>query len=274
MEQNQKADTMIKTKSRIILLLSDLHIGSTVGLWPDCFVSNEGYTIGQNSFQKWLWECWQDNLKWIDRTINGDQFDLVINGDLVEGIHHRTTQVMSADVGDQSAAVMDILCGLVAKAATFHLIKGTECHTRNDEIRLGKALDASRNKHTGQHAWDTLDIEMNGTLINFAHHISATARSYLEATAHSINLGDITNTRARAGKRVPMVVCRAHRHRHGIWTDGNQMSIITGAWQGLTRHGYKVVPNAIPQPSAVILDSRNTDKGDLPLPHQRVYTAE
>lgn len=264
----------MKSPTKLVLLLSDLHIGSTVGLWPEGFVSNEGFPIGQNRFQKWLWQCWNDVLKWSGAIIGKDEFEIVVNGDLVEGIHHRTLQVMSADVGDQTAAVLDILSKLAGSASKMHVIKGTECHTRNDEIRIGKALNASKDPSTGQHAWDVLDLEVNGTLYNFAHHISATARTYLEASAHSIALGALTHSRARSGKRVPKVICRAHRHRHGIWTDGNQMSCITGAWQGLTRHGYKVVPDAIPQPSAIILDARTTERGDLPLVHQRVYTPE
>jgi len=261
----------LKSKAKIIVLLSDLHIGSVVGLWPENFVCNEGFPIGQNPFQKWLWKCWNDCQEWIGKTVDGQPYELVVNGDLVEGIHHRTTQVMSADVGDQSAAVLQTLGSVVAKAEKFHLIKGTECHTRNDEIRIGRALGATKNPENGQNAWDNLDIELNGTLINFAHHITTTSRPYLEAGAHSIALGVITHTRARVGKRVPSVICRAHRHRHGIWTDGNQASLITGAWQGLTRHGYKVVPDAITEPSCIILDARNTESGDLPLFHQRKY---
>lgn len=262
----------MKSKNKVILLLSDLHIGSTVGLWPTGFVSNEGFTIGQNKFQAWLWECWQDMLKWTEKVVGDATFEIVLNGDLVEGIHHRTLQVMSADVGDQTTAVMDVLGHLTGKADKIHVIKGTECHTRNDEIRIGRALNASKDPQTGQHAWDSLDIELNGCLINFAHHISTTVRPYLEASAHSIALGAMSMTRARVGKPVPSVICRAHRHRHGIWTDGNQASVITGAWQGLTRHAYKVVPDAVPQPSAIIIDARTTDKGDLPLFHQRLYT--
>ena len=264
----------MKAKTRIVMLLSDLHLGSTVGLWPDGFVSNEGMVLGQNKFQKWLWRCWQDMLKWSDGVIGSQPFELVINGDLVEGIHHRTLQVVSPDVGDQTAAVMDVLSPLASKATRVHVIKGTECHTRNDEVRIGRALDGTVDPTTGQHAWDSLDLEVNGTLFNFAHHISASIRSYLEASAHSIALGALTHSRARAGKPVPKVMVRAHRHRHGVWTDGNQMSAICGAWQGLTRHGFKVVPDAVVQPSCIIFDTRTTDKGELPLIHQRVYTAD
>lgn len=264
----------MKSTAPLVLNLSDLHIGSTVGLWPENFVSNEGNLIGQNKFQAWLWECWKDMLKWSTTIIGKDQFELVLNGDLVDGIHHKTLQVMTPDPSDQCEAVKMVLEPLIAKASRTHFIKGTECHTRNDEIRLGKFLKGTRDPLTGQHAWDTLDLEVNGTLYNFAHHISATSRSYLEASAHSIMLGNLSHSRARTGKAIPKVMVRAHRHRHGVWNDGNQLSAICGAWQGLTRYGYRVVPDAVPQPSAIIFDSRLTEKGDLPLVHQRVYTAK
>jgi hypothetical protein len=264
----------MKTTSKLVMLMSDLHVGSTVGLWPKDFVSNEGNPVGQNEFQKWLWECWEDMLVWAQKVIGKDQFDLVINGDLVDGIHHKTLQVMTPDPGDQTDAVRQVLGFLSETCHKLHIIKGTEAHSRNDEIRIGRALGATKNPSTGQNAWDTLDLEVNGTLMNFAHHISATARSYLEASAHSIMLGNMSHSRARAGKAVPKVMCRAHRHRHGIWDDGNQISVITGAWQGLTRYGYRVVPDAVPQPSVVILDMRQVEKGELPLVHRRVYTAD
>lgn len=262
----------MKTKSKLVMVLSDLHVGSTVGLWPEGFVSNEGNTIGQNGLQKWLWSCWSDMTAFTNRIIGNDEFDLVINGDLVEGIHHRTLQVMTPDVGDQTDAVKQVLGDFAQSCSNLHIIKGTECHTRNDEVRLGRALGATKDKSTGQNAWDSLDLEVHGTLYNFAHHISATARPYLEASAHSIALGSLTHSRARTGLPVPKVMVRAHRHRHGIWDDGNQMSVVTGAWQCLTRHGYKVVPDAVPQPSVVIFDHRLADKGELPLVHRRVYT--
>lgn len=264
----------MKTTSKLILVLSDLHVGSTVGLWPADFISNEGNPIGQNHFQKWLWKCWLDMNEWVAKVTDGQPYDIVINGDIVDGIHHKTLQVMTPDLGDQVTAVKQILGALMERSSTIHIIKGTESHTLNQEIAVGRALGASKNKANGQHAWDVLDLEMNGKLYNFAHHISATARTYLEASAHSIMLGNLTHARARAKKRVPDVMIRAHRHRHGIWQDGNQISAITGAWQGLTRYGFKVVPDAIPQPSAIIFDARNQDRTELPIVHSRVYTAD
>jgi hypothetical protein len=60
---------VMKTKAKVVMVLSDLHVGSTVGLWPKDFTSNEGNLICQNKFQEWLWECWEDMLMWAQKTI-------------------------------------------------------------------------------------------------------------------------------------------------------------------------------------------------------------
>ncbi len=130
----------MKTTSKLILVLSDLHVGSTVGLWPADFISNEGNPIGQNPFQKWLWKCWLDMNGWVTKITDGHPYDIVINGDIVDGIHHKTLQVMTPDLGDQVTAVKQILGELMEQSSTIHIIKGTESHTLNQEIAVGRAL--------------------------------------------------------------------------------------------------------------------------------------
>lgn len=44
-------------KPKILVLLSDLHVGATSGLLPPNFVTFEGNEIGQNAYQKWLWSA-------------------------------------------------------------------------------------------------------------------------------------------------------------------------------------------------------------------------
>jgi hypothetical protein len=49
---------------------------------------------------------------------------------------------------------------------------------------------------------------------------------------------------------------------------------VTGGWQFLTRYGRKVVPDAIPRPSALVLDWRRRRNGELPEVHELVWTPE
>ena len=59
---------------------------------------------------------------------------------------------------------------------------------------------------------------------------------------------------------------RGHRHCGGVFNDGAGIWGVTGAWQMLTRHGFKVVPDSIPSPTALVLDWRDKKSGELPTP--------
>ena len=82
----------MKTNQRpkLVFVLSDLHCGSTLAVMPPGFVTLEGNSVALNPVQQWLWKCWQETHKWILETAAGEPFALVINGDLIEGNHHRT----------------------------------------------------------------------------------------------------------------------------------------------------------------------------------------
>lgn len=264
--------TMKKQAPKLAVVISDLHVGSTVGLWPKSYTSIEGVPIGQNPAQKWLWKHWIDaTQRWLPSVVGNDPYVSIINGDSVEGCHHKTLQVMTADPADQSRAFKQVLGPVFERSYRTYMTLGTESHTRNDEMRIGADLGAEKDPETGLHAFSELHLEIHGSYGVCRHHVGSAGNPYLE---HG-GLGRAMNTEimeaARCGRRIPKWMMRAHRHRHGIVTDGNSMLGVTGAWQLLTRWGHKAVPAASCQPSIIILDWRNRNRGELPQVHERVY---
>lgn len=257
-----------------VLILSDTHIGSTIGLWPRVYTASSGHQIMQNNFQAWLWDCWEDMISRVRQATKDDKLVLVFNGDIVEGNHHRTTEIMTAETDDQVGCAIEVFKDLqeVLKPASQYFIRGTECHSKNIESVVGGIVGAVKNQETGTYSFDHLLLDVNGIYCSFAHHTSCTSRPYLEASAHSIALGVAIMEAARNGDPIPSVIARAHRHRHGVWRDGNCLSLVTGAWQGLTRHGRKVVPAAVPNPSAILLTFE--EGADLPEVTEIVYVPE
>jgi hypothetical protein len=258
-----------------ILVLSDTHIGSTVGLWPEGFVLQSGHDAPQSKFQQWLWECWLEMQQWAQNKVEpGDHLTLVFNGDIIEGVHHRTVEIMSPNPEDQIPAALDVFAPLVdnLRPDKFLLIKGTECHSKGAEIALGHRLGGLIDPSTKQAAWDYVKLRANGTVVSFAHHCTPSSRKHLQATQHSIMISDEAMRSLEAGHTPAKVVCRAHRHEHGIWNNGRTMSVVTGAWQALTRHGHKVVPGAIPAPSAIMLSF--PDENKLPEPDYILFEPE
>ena len=57
------------SKSELLVVVSDLHCGSDVGLLPPSSNLSTGNTIGigKNYAQEWLWDCWTDAIKQVKK---------------------------------------------------------------------------------------------------------------------------------------------------------------------------------------------------------------
>jgi hypothetical protein len=258
---------MKKTRPLVVVCLSDIHCGSIVGLMPPKFVLNSGnlLTHGTNMAQRWLWSCWTSVWKEIYAIIGGDPFLLALNGDLTEGVHHGGKELVAQKTREHIEIAAEVLWPHVKRAAAVRLTEGTECHTNDAEHELCKIWGKGSCK---AHQW----WEINGLVYNMTHHIGVTSRAYLEASAMSIEMGNAILNQVRAGHRPADIFLRGHRHCGGTFDDGKTMLAVTPAWQMLTRHGRKVVPNSIPRPGAIVVDHRRQHHGRIPAVHKLFFS--
>ena len=257
--------------TRLLGFVSDIHAGSTRGLMPPGLVSAEGNPIGMNPFQEWLYQCWQDQQGWLAGIVGRDKYDLVFNGDLTEGKHHGARQLISNDTGDHIDPATKLLKPVAALAAKTFVVKGTECHSEDMEHVIAEKIGAEKNPDTGRHTFDILLLDICGVRVSVRHHFPATTRAYLEASQHSIQMGNAIIEAHRNSDTIPRIVVGAHRHRMGHYSDGKSLTVVTPAWQGLTRHGYKVVPDGRANPGMYLLDWRAKKDGELPDVHFTRY---
>lgn len=261
---------------RVLVIVSDIHAGSTLALLPPDFETLEGNSIQQNIIQKWLWEAWKDATeKWLPKVLGKSSHALILNGDLREGVHHGTKQVISPDTADHDAAAIQLLKPLSENAAKTYITLGTESHVSGAEHAIGKALGAERpprlSPHSKQWAWDTVNLKVAGVRCVFRHHVTTSSRIYLRASALSINLGNEQLEATNNGEEIPRVVGYGHRHTFDFYQRHNALCFTTPAWQALTRFGCKVVGSARPQPGIVVLDWRDKADGELPEMHVKTY---
>lgn len=257
---------------RLAAVVNDTHAGSTGGLLPPDFETHAGNVVRQNPVQRWLWECWTDLTQtWLPSVVGNDPFLFIVNGDATEGKHHGTTEIVTPEMKDHIDAAIEILHPLAKRAAATIVTEGTECHTGVTEHSIAKAIGATKDPETNRYAWERADIEIAGTRVVMQHHITTTARPYLEASALSIHLGVEVQEAARNGEKIPKVLGCAHRHRYGSYSDGYGLCVVGPAWQMVTRHGRKVVPSARTQPGMYVLDWRGRPDNSVPLVHHRGY---
>ena len=162
-----------KTKPRLLVVVSDLHCGSTVGLMPPDSENMSGNTLGfgNNHHQRWLWECWQDAQQRVLEITNGDPFALLCNGDATEGIHHRSPEVVASLIENHCQMAATALKPWADKAAATFITKGTECHTHDIESYLASLIGAQEGK-----AREKWLLEIHGTIIDATHHMALASK--------------------------------------------------------------------------------------------------
>jgi hypothetical protein len=264
-----KKGGMPPKRPKLLLAISDLHCGSDVALAPPLVKLRAGnhVTAGENYAQIWLWQEFNRCLDTFFEYAAGDPFAAVFNADICEGIHHGTTEVIEIERERHLGIAIEATRRIWERADKSYVTEGTFCHTGNLEHLFAEKIGAEKppgspDDHWAPHKWL---FEIHGCLVDATHHMPVTSRAYLEAGAMSITRGNALLNAVRAGHRPAQVYLRGHRHVPGIYSDHQSLFAVTGAWQFLTRHGRKVVPDSVPCPTIMVLDWRHVAPGELPI---------
>lgn len=259
-------------KPPLILVIADLHAGSKVAPMPEGFIDHGGNEVKPNKIQSVLNGFWEKGKEWVEMVRDGDEMHLVLNGDMVEGIHHRTTEVTSPEMNDHFLQAQGLLNHYGNLSSRRFVVRGTECHTRDSESGLAKWLNADIDPDTGLNSFDRLRLKPHECPTTFVHHVSTSSRPWTTATGPISALATEQLECVKVGEVPPRVLCFAHRHNFGAYNLGRSLAVVSPPWQLLTRHGYKVVPHARTLTGLYMLDWRRRNPGDLPEVHELLFT--
>lgn len=249
---------------RSLVVVSDTHAGCRLGLCPPEGVPlDDGGFYKASRFQHQLWALWRDFWHiWVPLVTRGEPYDVVHNGDVIEGVHHNSTTQISHNIEDQlsiaEAVLKPIVAACRAGGGTYYHIRGTAAHVGSSSIyeeQLAKRLGAKPNKD-GQHArydlWKRVGDRKNGCLVHLLHHIGTTSSAAHEASAVNAELTAEYVEAARWRREPPDYVVRSHRHR-SIAVDidsakGYAAALVTPGWQGKTPFAWKVAGARLSEP--------------------------
>ena len=238
-----------------LVVVSDIHAGCRLALCPPEGVPlDDGGWYAPSPLQRKLaqmWEFFWD--EWVPEATRGEDFGVVVNGDAIEGNHHKSTTQISANPADQEEIAYQILAPLAELShGRLWWVRGTEAHVGSsacDEERLAKRVGAIPNAE-GQYArWDLWKRVGESKLVHLLHHISSTGSQAYEATAVHKELVEEFTEAARWGRRPPDAIVRSHRHRY-IKTEvstgddtgdtGSALAVVTPAWQAKTPFAWRI----------------------------------
>jgi hypothetical protein len=256
-----------KQKPRNLVVVSDTHCGCRLGiLHPDGAAVDGGGRYMPSKFQSQMWTLWREFWdEWIPEVTRGEPYDLVHNGDAIDGVHHRSTTQISHNLEDQQRIAEAVLDEQVmrckASGGTYYHIRGTEAHVGQSgeyEERLARRIGAKPNDENQYARFDlwkrvgTQTKRVRAPLVHLLHHIGTTASAAHESSAVNAELTASYVEAARWGREPPDFIVRSHRHR-SIAVDlnsskGYAAAIVTPAWQGRTPFTWKIPGARISEP--------------------------
>lgn len=225
-------------------VVSDLHCGSIFGLLPPNFHTSDGALRAQNAGQNYLWRCWTNLAqRWHDDPVDV----LVVNGDVIDGTQRMQagTELALPMLADQAEAAEQVLTFLLSANGTVptYFIQGTEyhdCKAGRSVEAVAKALHAEQyhGLGTGKYSKEVLDLDIDGTIINFSHGISV-SQGFYRLTA--VDREGVWSALAGKEGKSPKADCvvRSHAHYFAHAEHESKHIVITPCWQLQTRYMRK-----------------------------------
>ena len=197
--------------AKVLLITSDTHCRSTVGL-----ISPKGVGLSDDGHytpspgQRWLWDIFREGLDKAGECAAKHNAEIwwESNGDLTDGNHHGTHQIVSADSIPEREIVRGVLDPILdLDPKKIFIIKGTESHVGKGgsaEESIARALSddwpVEQDINTNQYSWYTLQAEIEGLLFDFTHHGRTGYRPWTEQNAVQLLAAHIFVERSKHGE--------------------------------------------------------------------------
>lgn len=256
--------------------VSDLHPGSTVAICPPEGVQlDDGGQYLPSRPQLWLWQCWLDFWGWTESRMGAfkpDERWLLLNGDLVEGDHHNTGQVVGRHgLYDARIARQCLDVPLALGFDRIFVVRGTPSHVGQQgkvEEGIAKALKEEgfpvQPDPSGTHSWWHLRADAGRFRIDALHHGRTGYRRWTRPNATALLAADILMEHVDCApemepERPPDLCIRSHVHKYADSADQHRVRVVqTPAWQLHTEYGHKKVPESFADIGGVLVEMDET----------------
>jgi hypothetical protein len=256
---------MAKSKAVVIAVTSDQHCGSTVALAPEKIELDDGGEYVASKAQRWLWNNWLGFWGKAEerRRSLGAELYCVFNGDMTDGDHHGTTQILSGNPTAQAAVVNACMAPILEKKPDrLFFIRGTEAHVGKSaafEERIASGLRKDKQPVVGDPEtkcashWH-LKMDIQGVRLDFAHHGRVGQRPWTKPNVVANLAAEIFYQHAANNIPYPHIAVRSHMHQLVDTHDQHPVRVIqTPAWQLATAYIHRIAPGAIADVGGLII---------------------
>ena len=254
----------------VLAVVSDTHCGGTTALCPDRITLDDGGEYVASKAQRWLWGRWQQfwgSVRDVRDAVKGTKLIVVCNGDLTDGDHHKTSQILSGNPTAQAAVVNAALAApLALRPHRLLFIRGTEAHVGpsaafEERIALGLHKDKRPvllEAETGNASHWHAKLDIQGVRFDFAHHGRVGQRPWTKPNVVLNLAAEIFMDHARTGRPHPHIAVRSHMHQYVDTHDAHPTRVLqTPAWQLATAYIHRIAPGALADVGGIIFVVEN-----------------
>jgi hypothetical protein len=203
---------------KAVIVVSDLHCGSSLGLTAEQRMPMaEGGGYDPSRFQLDVAKAWKDFFKvHVPKVTRGAKKRvLCVNGDIIDGAHHNTVALATNNLQIQETWAISLLKEAAKGFDEVYCTLGTEAHTQpggQSDERIAVAIGAVKNDDGMSASWQQW-LDVDGIVINIAHHIGTTSSAAYESSAVMREMVAALVEAGQWEQRLPDVIIRSHRHR-------------------------------------------------------------
>lgn len=233
-----------------LLIVSDTHINSTVGLAPPVTYLDDGDSVYASTARRFLIWTFSDILEKAEAKAKryGSELYGLINGDAVEtDAKNRTNQIITRNKETARQMAIDVFTPYFGICKGVYVVRGTEAHVglqAEAEESLAANFDNTiKDEENGRASWQFLRLELDGVRMHIAHHPKGggggrpmNAHAGIDRIA-----SDALFMYANMREPIPHLVINSHLH--GYRDSGNRFAtraIITPALSLLTSYVYRI----------------------------------
>lgn len=233
-----------------LLIVSDPHSNSTVGLAKPLIQLDDGDTVHASVPRRWLFWVWEDILKKAQERAYeyGSELYGLVNGDAVEtDAKKRTNQVITRNTTTARQIAIDVFEPFFQACKGVYVVRGTEAHVGQQaeaEEAFAENFDNTiKDTENGRASWQYLLLDIEGVRLDIAHHPRGGGNGRpMNRTAGVMRLAsDALFEYADGGLTPPNLLIRSHLHGYRDSYDAFKVrAIITPAMSLLTSYVHRI----------------------------------
>lgn len=248
-------------KNCIVAIAGDLHVNSTVALCPPRYTLDDGGTYVASKQQRFIWNHWVsywDAIK--EYKEQGYYIYAVLNGDLVDDLAHRSTQLITKNPADIIDIGIQALEPCLSVADRIFVIRGTEAHVGSSaslEETLANEIGAVVDDETGNHSRWLFRAVINDVSLHIAHHPGmGHMRMWTRGGDANRLAAQLFMRYAEMGIKAPDLAIFGHNHKPvDSYDNYPTRAVILPSWQLNTAFGHRIGGGWLPIGGAyVVLD--------------------